>query len=145
MMREPTTEAAALRWHTRAINDLSLHLPIENVDGEDPHAGWFKTRLVKDGPYVPVHIYWEQEICPDTGELLSDEVLKCKVNGQDRDAYEVWTWVCQKPISQGDFNYLVARAEYARTWAPDEPPANPFQKTDWLKVPLATFQEGKPT
>ena len=140
MSRQPTTSAQALRWHNQALSDMAMHLDIQ-VDYDDPQVGWFVTRMTRGGPMVPARIWLEQEVCPDTGELLSDEVLKCEINGQPRDAYEVWHWICGEPIEESAFNYLIARGEFAREWAPSEPAANPYSRVDWSKVPTPTFNE----
>ena len=137
-MREPTTEAQALKWHFQALNDKALHLPIE-VDFEAPQCGWFVTRACRGGPWVPARIFIEQELCPDTGELLSDEILRCEINGQLRDPYEAWIWLCSEPIDEAAYAYLMARKDYAENWAPSEPAANAFVKVDWLKVPTPSF------
>lgn len=142
-MRNPTTAAAALRWHNQALSDKALHLDIE-AEFETPHCGWFQTRVVRGGPWVPAMIWLEQEVCPDTGELLSDEVLKCEIAGQLRDPYESWHYLFREPIDEPTYKYLMARGEYARNYAPTEPAANPYKATDWLKVPTPTFTEGKP-
>ena len=137
-MREPTTAAQALRWHNKALIDKALHLPIE-VDFEAPHCGWFVTRACRGGPWVPARLWIEQEVCPDTGELLSDEVMRCEINGKLRDPYEAWIWLCSEPIDQARHAYLVARKDFAETWAPSEPAANAFVKVDWGKVPTPSF------
>ena len=129
-MREPTTISGALAWHIQAVKDKSLHLRPTVEDFELPQCGWFKTRVARGGPYVPVRIWIEQEACPETGELLSDEIVKCEVNGRETDPIAAWPWVCGEPITESEFNYMVARADFALTWAPHEPAANPFQRTD---------------
>lgn len=141
-MRDPTTEAAALAWHTQALNDKALHLAVE-AEFETPHCGWFLARMARGGPPVPARIWLEQEVCQETGELLSDEVLKCEINGELRDPFEAWHWLFREPITESQYNYLMARKEYAETWAPTEPSANPYQKTDWSKVPSPTFNSAK--
>ena len=143
-MRTPTTEAAALRWHNQALSDKELHLPIE-AEFETPHCGWFQTRVVRGGPWVPARIWIEQEVCEETGELLSNECLKCEINGQLRDPYESWHWLYREPIDEAAFKYLMARKDYAETWAHEEPAANAFTKLDWLRVPTPTFREEKLT
>lgn len=141
-MREPTTAAAALRWHTQALNDKALHLDIE-VDYDEPQCGWFLTRMRRGGPFVPARIFLEQEV-GDDGELLSDEILRCEINGNLHDPHEAWIWMCHEPIEQPAYDYLMARKGYAEMWAPQEPAANPFRKVDWLSVPTPQFTEGKP-
>lgn len=142
-MREPTTAAAALRWHNQALSDKALHLDIE-VDYDSPQCGWFKSKVSRHGIEVAARIWIEQEICPVTGELLSDEVMKCEIAGRLVDPGEVWMWQAGQPITEQEYNYLIARDEYARAWALDEPAANPYKAVDWLKVPTPTFTEGKP-
>jgi hypothetical protein len=136
-MREPSTSSILLSWYYRALSDQALHLPIL-VDAM-PECGFFKTRICKGGPFVPARIYIEQEVCPDTGELLSDEVLKCQVNGRDKDPFDQWYWLAGNPIPIAEFNYMVASADYARDYEPNTPKANPFKKVDWLNVPTPEF------
>ena len=137
-MRAPTTNAEALRWHNQALNDMALHLPVA-VDNHDPQCGWFITKLVSGGPWVPARIWLEQEVCPETGELLGPEILKCEINGRERDPIEAWPWLASNPIDEGAFAYLVAKEEFARQWAPHEPAANPFKRVDWSNVPTPSF------
>lgn len=139
-MRTPTTEVAALAWHTQALNDKALHLPVE-AEFETPHCGWFLARMTRGGPPVPARIWIEQEVCEVTEELLSDEVMRCEINGELRDPYEAWHWLFGEPIDEARYQFLMARKDYAETWAPQEPAANARHKTDWLKIPTPTFEK----
>lgn len=139
MIRQPSTASSALAWYWQAINDKSLHLATEAINYDVPECGWYQGRQTRGGPFVPVRFWLEQEVCPDTGELLSDEIIKCEINGREADPQAVWSWVCQDPITEQEFDYMVARAKFARKWAPDEPAANPFKPTDWSKVPTPKF------
>ncbi len=139
-MRTPTTAAQALEWYWQAMNDKALHLEI-SAEFETPQCGWFQTRVASGGPFVPARIFIEQEVCPETGDLLSDEVMRCEVAGQLRDPYEQWHYLFREPIDEARYRYLVARGEYARTWSPYEPAANPFKKIDWTKIPTPQFEK----
>jgi hypothetical protein len=141
-MRTPTTASTALRWHTQAMSDKALHLEIQ-AEFETPHVGWFMTRVVRGGPWVPARIFIEQEVCEETSELLSDEVMRCEIAGRLRDPYESWHYLFQEPIEEAAYLYLMARAEYAQAWAPQEPAAKPFQRVDWGTVPTPTFSTEK--
>lgn len=143
-MREPSTPQSALQWYWQAMDDKALHLEI-TAEFETPHCGWFLARATSGGPWLPARIWLEQEVCEETGELLSDEAYRCEINGQLRDPFEAWHWLYREPIDEARYNYLTVRGEYARNYAPDEPAANPFKKTDWGKVPTPTFTEGKTT
>lgn len=105
MMRQPSTFSQLYRWHTAAV--AGLNPPMH--DGF-PEAGYYKRRLVKKGPWVPVRIFIEREIDPETGELASDEVLRIEVDGVVRgDPAHHWTYL--KPISRQEFQALTEEHE----------------------------------
>jgi hypothetical protein len=73
----------------------------ERVDmwADHPQAGFYKARFGgKDSPYVPVAIWKE------AGEF------RCRVGYDDifnaRDAREVWSWCCAKPISYATYRTI---------------------------------------
>ncbi len=136
-MRHFKSQADLCRWHTTALEDLRLHLDLEVTD--EVQCGWFKRRLVKQGPWVPCKIWLYQPI--EDGELVGDEKWQCEVNGQYADAEDQWLWLCQNPITEADYNYMVASLAWAAENAPDEPMANPRNKVDWTKVPIPQFQK----
>ena len=138
-MRRPTTNAEALRWHNQALNDLALHLPVTLDDTFTPQCGWFLTKMSRGGPLVPARIWLEQEVDPDSGELLSDEILKCEINGYARDPEEQFIYFFDSPIEKSAYDYLMARKDFAEEHAPHEPAANPFKRLDWSQVPTPTF------
>ena len=51
----------------------------------DPQSGYYRMRRGKGGPWVPVAIWGEE----------GASGVSCLVSGQDRDAYDVWTWCCR--------------------------------------------------
>lgn len=136
-MSKPTPQEELYRWHAQALEDASHHLEIE-ASPDDPQCGWFECRLVKGGPFVPARI-WLYSPTDENGDLVGDEVLQCEIAGQYRDPTEAWSWLCGRPISEARFNFMTADAEWARTYAPHEPKANPRQPVDWLTVPTPSF------
>ena len=100
-MRKPTPVSQMMRWHADAV--AGKKPPIH--DG-DPQFGWFKTRMVKGGPFVPARIWIDREICPETGELACDEQFICEVDGERRDAQREWVWLSKAPISKAEFDEL---------------------------------------
>lgn len=124
-MRRPTPRTVLYAWHSAMMRGQRP----PTHDGE-PECGWFKTRLVKLGPWVPARIWCEREIDPATGELTEDEVLRCDVGGERRNPERAWTFL--KPISREDYDALVLRvasnARMAATLAPydlTQEPARP--------------------
>jgi hypothetical protein len=79
-------------------------------------------RKGRGGPWVPVAIWLEDQGSFRQGEnsINSDSgKLVCLVEGKERNAYDVWTWVCRYPI---DYETYVAVAEEGQPW-PEEVPA----------------------
>ncbi len=99
MIRQPSTADDLLAWH-RAF--MAGENPPRN--NEDPQVGWFKTQLVKNGPWVPVTIWCDQYIDPETGELTAPEVMRADVFGDEKPADEIWNWLT--PISREEFDRL---------------------------------------
>lgn len=137
-MSKPTPREEFYRWHTEQLENLSLHLDVE-ASPDDPQPGWFKRRLVKHGVFVPARIWWH---CPvdENGDLVGDEVLQCEVDGQYADPAEAWSWLCNNPITEAEFNHLTALRQWAEKHAPGEPYADPRRPIDWLNgVPTPNF------
>ncbi|MBS8227133.1 hypothetical protein [Vannielia litorea] len=101
MIRQPSSLSQLYAWHRAALAG-------ENPPRHDglPECGWFKRRLVKNGPWVPVRIYIEREIDPATGELTCDEIMRIEVEGLDGgDPANHWTYLT--PITRREFDHLV--------------------------------------
>lgn len=129
-MRKPTPWPELYDWHTRALLGLgpAIH--------EMPQCGWYKRKLVKGGVYVPARIWMFQEVAPETGELLSDEILQCEVNGAYADPLDAWAWLCANPITETEFRYLTARIAHALRHEPEDPFAQVKTTIDMNKTPL---------
>lgn len=108
----------------------------------EPQAGFYKRRLVKGGPFVPVHIWIEREL-DEAGDLLSDEVVKCTVDGRLADADSTWSYCAGSPISEAEFDYLSRVSSYAKASDKREPLANPRRPINTLSFPLPTFKNNK--
>lgn len=102
----------------------------------EPHCGWFKRKLVRGGPHVPARIWMEQPIDPETGELVGDEIMRCEINGKLCDAEEQWTYICYLPITEAEYKFMVANAEWAAKYAPNEPAAQPMRAVNFNKLPI---------
>lgn len=97
MIRQPTPISRLYAWHRDALAGK----PVAIHEGE-PHCGWYKTRLVKGGPFVPASITIQREV-DENGELASDERLVCEVNGERRDPVKAWLSICKNPISRAEY------------------------------------------
>jgi hypothetical protein len=129
-MRMPTPLDQLYAWHAKAMRGL------EPVIDNTPQCGWYKRKLVKGGVFVPARIWMFQDIDAETGELLSDELLQCEVNGTYADPEDAWSWICSNPITEQEFRYLSARIDFALRNEPDDPFAAPTQPIDLNRSPI---------
>lgn len=103
MSRKPSKRTELFAWW-RAALEGSAPPPVN----ETPQAGYYKRRLVKGGPWVPVAIWVEQEI-GECGELLAPEIIKCSVDGKIADAVSEWGYCCSHPISKQEYVRLAKK------------------------------------
>lgn len=102
MIRQPSTMSQLYRWHRQAVAGEAP--PIH--EGH-PECGWYRTRLVRGGPFVPVEIKVEREIDPETGELAGPERLIAIVDGMRRNPESIWTFLT--PITRDEHAALIER------------------------------------
>jgi hypothetical protein len=102
MIRQPSPAARLYAWHRAAIagEAPAIH------DGL-PECGWYKRRLVKGGPWIPVRIFVQREVDPETGELLGPEVLVADADGKLADPTHHWTYLT--PITRAEYEALLFR------------------------------------
>lgn len=129
MIRTPTPLADLYAWHRAALAGEKPQITHE------PQCGWFKRRLVQGGALVAARIWLHQEIDPETGDLTAPEELRCEVGGKPRDPVDEWTWIADAPISESEFNFMVADAAYCREHHPSSPEANPTVRAASRSIP----------
>ncbi|QRZ14699.1 hypothetical protein JWJ88_17190 [Paracoccus methylovorus] len=104
MIRQPTSKAAQYDFWRRTV--AGERVP-RFEDGPEP--GFYKRRMVRGGPFVPVEIWLVQEIDPITGELTADERFEAICNGQLCDPMAVWTYC--RAISAEEYDALTGVRE----------------------------------
>lgn len=110
---------------------------------EDPQPGFYKRKLVKGGPFVPVHIWLVLSQRDEAGDRMCDEKLFCAVDGRLVDVDLHWSYCCASPITEAEFDYLSKVSQYAKANNQREPLANPRRKINALSFPLPTFTTTK--
>lgn len=126
-MRTPTPPDQVLGFFWRAIAGAR-----EEISEDNPQAGWWKMRLSKRGCWVPVRIWLVQDV--EDGELLGPEVMKCTVDGEEKDPREVWTWCAQRPIEEHEFRYLTALRSWQKINEPDA--WDPYRPVAMTETPI---------
>jgi hypothetical protein len=136
-MRKSTPYHVSHAWYLKAM--AGENPPITH----EPQCGWFKRKMIKGGPWVPVTIYIIGERDEETGELLGPEVMKCLVNGREADPDDQWTYVADKPITITEYDYLFDLGAWAKKNDDREPLANPTKKINHLDTPVPVFKSRK--
>lgn len=112
-------------WTNALAGDLG------SVSDGHPQAGFYRRRLHKDGPFVPVAIWRNAE--GNVVALADDKLV---------DASDIWTWVCDKPITEAEYRKVCAGEGWSdeprAATVPSNMPADPFEA---LKIEFAAEQE----
>lgn len=91
-----------------------------------PIAGYYRMRLVRGGPFVPVRIYFGPSFDPATGEWCDrSHFWRAILDGEQADIWRVWPACSGRPICEGDYRYMRAMSAHARAHEPGLPQANP--------------------
>lgn len=98
-IRQPSSEGRLYSHWRRAVAGYRVE-----IHEDDPRCGFYRMRRVKGGPWLAVHIYMEQDICPHTGQLENPERLCAIVNGQPTDPLKIWTYC--RAISAEEYDAL---------------------------------------
>lgn len=113
-----------------------------------PVAGTYQTKLVKGGVFVPVRIWYGQPIV--AGDTLDRSPRWCvEIDGQtdtvehDKatgyrcrvplDPSSVWPHCARFPIERGEYEFMVAHADWAKAQA-GHPKANPRKPVDFMTM-----------
>lgn len=128
-MRQPLDEDEVFGWWRAALNGQAPKIHIN-----EPEPGFYKTRLIKGGPFVPCRIWLEQPV-DDAGELCSEPKLRCEIDGREANPFDRWSWLAGRPISEEEYAALlvgrfvpqetqtvVAVATVAVDWSTMKPP-----------------------
>jgi hypothetical protein len=135
-LRRPTTHDTAFAWWRAALKARDPSGRAKGVDFHinEPHCGFYRRRLVRFGPFVPARIWLEATVDRD-GELTSDEVMRCEVDGRERDPMDEWVYLCQWPITKADYEFMCSTSIWGKFRDGREPLAKPREPIDWLTAP----------
>ena len=100
-MRKPSSYRQLYGWWLGAIAGRNP----PRHDGV-PECGFFKKKLVRGGPWVPVRIFVERDIDPETGELTSDERFVWEMEGIRQDTHPGAEMSWLTPISKEEYDRL---------------------------------------
>jgi hypothetical protein len=94
-----------------------------------PLPGFYKTRLVKNGPWVAGRIWLDTNI-PERPDVMVGEI-----DGIEMPAIEAWGRLIGNPITKAEFDFLTADKKWAQEHAAASPAANPRQPISLAAMP----------
>ena len=114
-----------------------------------PRSGFFKTRLVKDGPWLAAKIFPTPCHCtvnggddnePHLWKITCDRYphpkLSAEVDGEISDPSRVWGY--SNEIDRDEYQYLLQSSAWDKENDPDSPYANPDKPVDLHRMkPIA--------
>lgn len=102
----------------------------------DPEPGFFKTRLVRNGPWVGARIFLtpcyctinggddsEEHVWDDTCDRFPTPRLSAEINGRPANMDRVWMFGTD--ITEKEYNFLMDSAKWDRENDPDSPYVTP--------------------
>lgn len=105
------------------------------LDPDVPVAGFYRVRLVRDGPFVALRYWLGPPLDPETGEELDrSPVWQCRMNGTELVPVDrFWPRCAREPITREDHDRLCV---LHRSVDPTSPYYDPTRKFDRLGNPL---------
>ena len=101
------------------------------MNADQPVEGYYKIRQVRNGPFVPVHVWFGPSRDPFSGEPLDrSPCWHATRRGEDVEVDKVWPWCAKWPITPAEYRYMMTTKEWADTYAPDQPEAQPRRAID---------------
>lgn len=112
---------------------------------DDPRVGFFKTKLVKNGPFVGARIF--KTLCQCTVNGGDEEIkhpweescdrfpkpeLSAEIDGRPAHITRVWEFSTE--VDEKEFNYLTSSAKWDRQNDPDSPYVTPDKAIDINKI-----------
>ncbi len=97
---------------------------------DTPECGYYETKLVRDGMYVPLKLVLKSTV-DDGGELTCDEVVVARINGEYRPASDYWPWCAKHVITEPRYLEMIASTLDAETAGN---PPDPYKPADLSKV-----------
>jgi hypothetical protein len=105
------------------------------VSADTPVAGFYKSRMVRGGPWVPIRIWLAPSTDPVTGEELDrSPTWHAERLGREIDVDLVWPYCAAHPIEESEYRFLLADHKWAVEHDPDAPQASPRSPIDHMKT-----------
>lgn len=112
---------------------------------DSPKPGYFKTRLVRNGPWIGAKIFKtpcqctinggdenEKHIWNESCDRYPHPELSAEIDGRPANMTRVWEFSTE--VDEKEFNYLTSSARWDRQNDPDSPYVTPDKAIDINKI-----------
>lgn len=108
------------------------------VRDDTPQAGFYRMKLVRNGPWCGVRIWYGAPSDPDNpGQLLDrSHRWQAEINGWACQIERVWPWAAGRNVDEAEYRYLVALSSHAKEHAPEMAEADPMKPINPLTIPV---------
>jgi hypothetical protein len=127
-MRRPTDQYAAYEHWRRVLAGERVPIHLDTP----PQLGWYRLRTVRGGPWLGVVIWLDQQIDAETGELISDEIIRARLAGEDVPPARVWPHCAHRAITPEE----CANLDSAAIAPLEEAAFTPTGRVDPLQFPM---------
>lgn len=93
-----------------------------------PQPGYYRRKLVKGGPWVPVSIAYT------ASQEDRSPMWVVTLDGQFVDVWDVWPDCCGEPITDQEFKYMTEVSAWAKSHVPTAPEASPTKSINLRKI-----------
>jgi hypothetical protein len=102
-----------------------------------PIAGHYRVRLIKGGPWLPLHIWQGFPIDPETGEELERGwIWRAQLIDGEVPIWNHWPMCAGSQIPEAEYRWMLATCRHAAAYDPMMPEAAPRSKIDLSTLPI---------
>ena len=103
------------------------------MSSDTPQPGYYETRLVKNGPFVPARVWINDTPRDEAGDFLEDQGLMMEIDGERVNGQHMnqrWLWMYGNPITKQEYDFMIADSSHAKQHRPEDAKAKPRKSID---------------
>lgn len=104
---------------------------------DQPVAGWYAVRIVKNGPKIAARLWFgpPNDPLPPHEPLDRSPRWQAERGGQECLLEDLWPFCHASPITEAEYRHLLAVQAWATEHSPHAPEATPGKAIDMLTAP----------
>ena len=112
---------------------MTEKIPPPMLCNREIEEGYFKGKIVKDGPFVPIRAWYNDGNPDGDGQLTEDEGWRCAIDGKPQDPYALESeWLFWTTISEEEYDFMTNDSQHAKAYREDDAKANPDRTVEGI-------------